>query len=121
MVNVNLENKILIRLAEAKDWRVIRDVMLKMLEDAPHAFGDTLFEAEAREMKEWQQLTEQLTNSPHGCAFIAEDHQGVCGFVLGDTTSPQLPPGAVIAARLWVTPRQRETGLGRKLMDTVSR
>jgi len=120
MVSANPENKLIIRLAETKDWRIIRDVMLKMLEDAPHAFGDTLAQAEAREMNEWQQFTEQLTNTPHGCIFLAEDHRGVYGFVLGDTRLPQLPPATVIAARLWVTPRQRGTGLGRKLMDTMT-
>jgi len=120
MVNANPKNRITIRLAETKDWQTIRDVMLKMLADAPHAFGDTLAEAESREMQEWQQLTEQLTNTPYGCAYIAKDHQGECGFVLGDAAHPQLPPGAVIAARLWVAPRQRGMGLGRKLMDVVT-
>jgi L-amino acid N-acyltransferase YncA len=121
MVNANPKNRLTIRLAETKDWQTIRDVMLKMLADAPHAFGETLVEAESREMQEWQQLVEHLTNTPYACAYIAKDHQGECGFVLGDTTLPQLPPGAVIAARLWVAPRQRGRGLGRKLMDVVTR
>jgi L-amino acid N-acyltransferase YncA len=122
MVNANSKNRITIRLAETKDWQAIRDVMLEMLADAPHAFGDTLAEAESREMQEWQQLVEHLTNTPYGCAYIvAQDHQGECGFVLGDTRLSRLPPGAVIAARLWVAPRQRERGLGRKLMDAVTR
>jgi len=115
-VNLNSENKITIRLAGTKDWQTIRAVMLEMLTDAPHAFGDTLAEAESRKGHEWQQWTEQL-----GCALIAEDHQGVCGFVLGVANLPQLPPGAIIAARLWVAPRQRGTGLGRKLMGGVAR
>ena len=46
MVNANSENKITIRLAKTIDWQTIRDVTLKMLADAPHAFGDTLVEAE---------------------------------------------------------------------------
>jgi len=121
MVNANLEkNNITIHLAEPKEWQTIRDVMLMMLADAPYAFGETLVKAESREMNEWQQWTEELTNTPNSCVFIAEDHQGVCGFVLADTGFPQLPPNAIFAARLWVAPRQRGTGLGKKLMDVVT-
>ncbi|MCP4599918.1 MAG: GNAT family N-acetyltransferase [Proteobacteria bacterium] len=119
-VNANPENDITIYLAETKDWQTIRDVMLEMLADAPHAFGETLAKAKARDVNEWKHMTGQLTNTPDSCVYIATDHQGVCAFVLADTGFPQLPPGAVLAARLWVTPRRRGMGLGRKLMDVVS-
>ncbi len=119
-VNVNPENNITICLAETKDWQTIRDIMLKMLADAPHAFGETLAKAKARDVNEWKQMTEQLTHTLNSCAYIAQDRQGVCGFVLADTGFPQLPSGAVLAARLWVSPRRRGMGLGRKLMDVVS-
>jgi GNAT superfamily N-acetyltransferase len=115
MVNTNPEDKITIRLAGVKDWQIIREVILMMLADAPHAFGDAIEEAESRERNEWQRWIKQL-----GCVCIAEDHEGMCGFILGANTLPQLPPGAAIAARLWVAPRQRGRGLGRKLMEVVT-
>ena len=120
MVNADPENGITIRLARPKDWQTIRDLMLKMLADAPHAFGEPLAEAESRETQEWLHLTEHMTHAPYGCAYIAQDRRGECGFVLGDTRPAQLPPGTIIAARLWVAPRQRGRGLGRKLMDAVT-
>jgi L-amino acid N-acyltransferase YncA len=120
MVNANPENKITIRLVKTIDWQTIRDVTLNMLADAPRAFGDTLVKAESREMKEWQHWAKQLSNNPYRCVYIAQDHQGICGFVIGDATFSQLPPGAVLAARLWVASHQRGMGLGRKLMDVVA-
>ena len=99
MGNANPKNKITIRLAETKDWQTIRAVTLKMLADAPHAFGETLVEAESRETQEWQQLTEHMTNAPYGCAYIANDHQGVCGFVLGDATHPHPADRRLVSIR----------------------
>lgn len=109
-----------IRAVQPQDWPTVCEVTLQMLADAPHAFGETLAEAEARTTLEWQQWVEQLADTVHAGAYVAEDALGVCGFVRGDTTNPQLPPGAALAGQLWVAPRQRGTGLGRRLMEAVT-
>jgi GNAT superfamily N-acetyltransferase len=91
-----------------------------MLADAPQAFGEPLATAQARTEAEWKQLAEELADTARACAFIAEDESGQCGYVHGDSTEPQLPPGSVLAGQLWVAPRQRGTGLGRRLMEAVT-
>jgi len=91
-----------------------------MHHDAPHAIGGSLAEEEARTAQEWQQYTGKLADTTHACGCLAEDAQGACGFVVGNTDYPGLPPATVAVFRLWVAPRQRGTGLGRKLMDAVT-
>ncbi|HVP57318.1 MAG TPA: GNAT family N-acetyltransferase [bacterium] len=109
-----------IRLIQAKDWSIVRDVILEMYTDAPHALGGSLAEEEARTRQEWQQYAVKLADTARGCGYLAEDAAGTCGFVQGDAEYPLLPPGAVAVFRLWVAPRQRGTGLGRKLMRAVT-
>jgi GNAT superfamily N-acetyltransferase len=110
-----------IRLVQPKDWPVVRDVMVQMLTDAPLAFGETLAEVQARSDAAWQQLAASLAGTATACAFLAEDALGVCGFVGGDAAFAEAPPGTVVAGRLWVAPRQRGKGLGRALMDAVTK
>ena len=109
-----------IRLVQPEDWPVVRDVVLTMYNDAPYAMGGSLAEEAARTEQEWRQYTGKLADAAHGRGCLAEDAHGACGFVAGDADYPLLPPGAVAVFRLWVAPRQRGTGLGRKLMDTVA-
>jgi ribosomal protein S18 acetylase RimI-like enzyme len=104
----------------AEDWGKVRDVTLLMLADAPHTFGEPLAAAQARTDSEWQQLVEVIADPKRACAFLAEDADGLCGYVHGDSTERQLPPGSVLAGQLWVAPRQRGTGLGKRLMEAVT-
>jgi GNAT superfamily N-acetyltransferase len=48
---------------------------------------------------------------------------GACAFVRGETRHrhPRLPPTAMPVSQLWVARRQRESGLGRELMNAVTR
>jgi GNAT superfamily N-acetyltransferase len=91
-----------------------------MLTDAPYAFGETMAEAQARTVDEWNQYIEDTMIAPRHSAFIAFDQAGTCGFIAGDKANPQAPPDTVLVSRLWVASRQRGIGLGRKLMDTVT-
>lgn len=104
-----------------QDWDAVRQVTLQMLADSPHAFGEPLASAAARSPQEWQQQARQLADPAQGCAYLAADSQGVCGFIRLDTVVPQFPPDSALAAQLWVAPRQRGTGLGRRLMEAISR
>jgi ribosomal protein S18 acetylase RimI-like enzyme len=54
-------------------------------------------------------------------AFLAEDGSGVCGFVRADAADPRIPPGTVLVSQLWAAPRQRGMGLGRELMNAVTK
>jgi GNAT superfamily N-acetyltransferase len=93
---------------------------MEMLADSPLAFGETLPEAQSRTAEEWQDLVAQLITRPIRTAFLASDEQGSCGFVCVDSAWAEAPPNTVVVSRLWVAPRQRGTGLGRRLMEVVT-
>ena len=114
------ESRAAIRPVRPQDGPAIRELTLKMLADSPQAYGLSLEKARARTTSQWLQLAEDLADTDHHCGFIAEDFLGLCGFVRGDSTDPRLPPGAALAAQLWVAPRHRGTGLGERLMDAVT-
>lgn len=114
------ESRAAIRRVHPQDGPAIRELTLKMLADAPQAFGFSLARAEARTPSQWLQLAAELADTVHRCGFIAEDSLGLCGFVRGDCTDSRLPQGAALVAQLWVAPRHRGTGLGESLMDAVT-
>lgn len=110
-----------IRQVKVQDVFLVKEVIVQMLTDSPDAFGETLSEAQARTNADWQQYVENTIVAPHHSAFIAVDKQSACGFVAGDAANPQAPPNTLVVGRLWVAPRQRGSGLGRKLMDVITK
>ena len=110
-----------IRAVRAGDGPIVRDVCVQMLLDAPEAFGETLAEVEARSPAEWSLFVERCSEETDMSAFLAEDSSGVCGFVRADATDPRIPPGTVLVSQLWAAPRRRGMGLGRELMNAVTR
>ena len=120
MLSQTPTGNVTIRNVQMQDMLIIRDLITCMLTDAPYAFGETLAEAQARTVDEWNQYIENTMLSPRNSAFIAFDQASACGFIAGDNANPQAPPNTVVVGRLWVASRQRRTGLGRKLMDTIT-
>jgi ribosomal protein S18 acetylase RimI-like enzyme len=110
-----------IRAVQAGDGPIVRDVCMQMLLDAPEAFNATLAEVEGRSPSEWVLFVERCAQETDMSAFLAEDSSGVCGFVRADATDPDAPPGAVVVSQLWAAPRRRGMGLGRELMNVVTR
>jgi ribosomal protein S18 acetylase RimI-like enzyme len=110
-----------IRAVRIGDWSIVRDVCVEMLLDSPDAFAETLAEAQGRSPSEWSLFVERCARGNEMSAFLAEDNDGVCGFVRGDTTDPRIPPDTVLVSQLWVARRQRGTGLGRELMNAVTK
>ena len=110
-----------IRAVRAGDGPIVRDVCVQMLLDAPAAFNMTLAEAERRSPSEWVTFVERCAEGADMSAFLAEDSSGVCGFVRADANDPRTPPGTVLVSQLWAAPRQRGRGLGRELMNAVTK
>jgi ribosomal protein S18 acetylase RimI-like enzyme len=92
-----------------------------MVLDAPGAFEATLAEVEGRSPAEWILFVERCVKGADMSAFLAEDSFGVCGFVRAVNNDPRTPPGTVLVSQLWAAPRQRGRGLGRELMNAVTR
>jgi len=120
-MSIQMSTGTTIRQVQIQDVFLVKEVILQMLTDSPEAFGETLSEAQARTDADWHQYVENTIVAPHHLAFIAVDKQSACGFVAGDAANPQTPPNTVVVGRLWVAPRQRGTGLGRKLMDVITK
>ncbi len=109
-----------IRVVEPEDTVVVANVILSMLSDSPLAFGENLLDAQKRSQHEWQALVDHLVASGIRTAFLAFDDRGACGFICADSSFPEAPPETVVISRLWVAPRQRGSGLGRRLMEAVT-
>ena len=110
-----------IRAVRAGDGPIVRDVCMQMLLDAPGAFESTLAEVEGRSPTEWILFVEHCAKGAEMSAFLAEDSFGVCGFVRANINDPRTPPGTVLVSQLWAAPHQRGRGLGRELMNAVTR
>jgi ribosomal protein S18 acetylase RimI-like enzyme len=110
-----------IRAVQTGDWQIVRDVCVQMLLDAPGAFGETLAEAQGRSPSEWSLVVERCAQGTEMSAFLVEDNDGACGFVRADAADPRIPPGTVLISQLWVAPHQRGIGLGRELMNAVTK
>ena len=109
-----------IRTVELQDAPFVSRVILEMLADSPLAFGETLVEAQSRTDQDWLEFVQHLITPPVRTAFLAHDEKGVCGFVCVDSALAEAPPNTAVVSRLWVAPRQRGSGLGRRLMEIVT-
>ncbi len=93
------------------DWRILRDLRLAALLDAPYAFGSTYESTAGRTEQEWR------TWPIHGVAFgafLGGEPVGMVGALPMPTD-----PATVHLIAMWVAPAGRGTGLGDALIDAV--
>jgi GNAT superfamily N-acetyltransferase len=94
-----------VRRTTPDDWRTLRDVRLRALQDAPWAFGST-YEQEAHlSDDEWRE------RAGRPGTFLAGDAGMAGGFVNG--------PGLVRLWGMWIEPEARGRGLAEQLVDAV--
>jgi GNAT superfamily N-acetyltransferase len=115
-----MESRANIRVVQPEDAGTVGKVIIEMLADAPLAFGESLAEARARTPAEWKEIVEYMVRPGSATALLAFDESGPCGFVCADSGYPEAPPETVVISRVWVAPRQRGSGLGRRLMEAAS-
>ncbi len=109
-----------IRVVLPQDAHLVGKIIVAMLADSPLAFGENSAEAQKRTDPEWQELVNYLVAPGLRTAFLASDDLGSCGFVCADSSFPEAALDTVVISRLWVAPRQRGSGLGRRLMETAT-
>jgi GNAT superfamily N-acetyltransferase len=102
------------RLAQAEEWRAVRDLRLQALSDAPEAFEVTLAQVERSTNEEWR---EQVEPRDERVTFVEEDENGdLVGMAVG-----LFDAAARIAylVGMFVEPASRGSGRGRGLVKAV--
>ena len=93
-------------------WQPYREVRLRMLREAPRAYGSTYAEASTRTDAEWQAF---VTNARLWLAWAGEDVVGSVGM----WADPALPAGSTYLVGMWVDPEQRGSGVADALVAAV--
>jgi ribosomal protein S18 acetylase RimI-like enzyme len=105
----------LVRPAAPHEWRTWRDLRLRMLADAPDAFGSTLAEAQALPDAAWQATV--LPEPSHAMWFAEQDGVAV-GTARAEISEDRLRAHLY---SMWVAPEARRCGAGRALVDAGRR
>ncbi len=104
---------VVVRAATLEDWRVLRDIRLDALRDAPDAFLSTYAEHAASAEADWRRM---ISREATFFAYLPEvngtEPQGLVGGFQGK-------PGTVELVSLWVRPKARGLGVGEALVAAV--
>src|ERR1044071_9907268 len=110
-----MQGSMRIRLAMPDDWPRWRALRLRMLTDAPDAFGTTIAEARALSDAAWQ--ASMAPEASRAMWFAEQD-----GVAVG-TARAEIAPDRlrVHLYSMWVAPEARRCGAGRALLDAARR
>ncbi len=98
------------------DWRLLRAIRLRALQDAPHAFtSDYGYEA-GHDERRWREL---LRSYLWLLAFEDGTADPPVG-VIAATREPMAPPGEPFISSLWVAPGHRRRGIARGLIQAAA-
>jgi GNAT superfamily N-acetyltransferase len=106
-----------IRRIRPDEGRLLRDLRLRSLADAPEAFGQTVAEAATRPAEDWSQQARAASEGGRRAWFLAEDD--IDGRVVGLVQGRRRPPEDVLIFSMWVDPGARMSGAGRALLGTL--
>jgi ribosomal protein S18 acetylase RimI-like enzyme len=104
---------IVVRTAAMEEWRILRDIRLDALLDAPNAFGSTYAEQVASAEPDWRR---RISRGGTFFAYISDVDGAPPDGIVG---SFQEHPGTVELVSLWVRPRARGRGVGEALVTAV--
>jgi GNAT superfamily N-acetyltransferase len=104
-----------IRRITPDDWRLLREMRLASLQDAPEAFGQRYENAASEPESEWRSAARASASGDRRAWFIA--HAG--GVDAGLVQARRRPPGDCLVFSMWVAPPGRRAGVGRALIEAV--
>jgi GNAT superfamily N-acetyltransferase len=104
-----------VRTARPDEWRRVRDLRLRALEDSPDAFGSTLERERAYAKREWLQWISGWERAVNRL-LVAIDGQAWIGMAVGSRADDD--ERAHLYA-MWVDPVSRRAGVGRRLVEVV--
>jgi GNAT superfamily N-acetyltransferase len=105
-----------VRLLEADEWPLWRDLRIRATHDSPDAFRDTLDHEVAHPDSHWEDIIRATVEHPRGTLLIAVSDDEAVGILFGriDADETRADVGA-----MWVDPRARGVGVGGALLDTA--
>lgn len=110
-----------VRRLEPDELKLLRDLRLRALADAPTAFAHTHAEISAKPDSYWEAMTRGLTRPGGHVMLVAEDDGAPVGMAFG--VMPGLRPedrtDAPHLGGMWVDPGARARGVGRALAEAV--
>jgi ribosomal protein S18 acetylase RimI-like enzyme len=95
---------------------LFKDVRLRALQDAPHAFGSTYTKESQFTELEWIKRVERW-NGESGVGFLALDQGTACG-IAGSFLDQNDATRAHLLS-MWTAPTHRQQGIGRLLVNDV--
>ena len=98
------------------EWRTLRDIRLRSLQDAPEAFGQRYDEAATTSDEEWQTIARASASGNRRIWLLARDESGT---PIGVVQGRRRPPLDGLLFSMWVDPAARRTGVGRALVDAI--
>ena len=96
-------------------WRILRDVRLRALEEAPYAFGTTLAEGLKRTDRDWQDMARDHATLSGRAYFMAYVGDNPCGMAGCYRTAPD----TVVLTAMWVAPEVRGQKIGEQIVRAV--
>ncbi len=107
-----------IRRIRTEEWRELRELRLRALQDSPDVFGSA-YERESTDPDEdWQAWAEAGARDEDQALFIASAADGWIGMTMGARGEEVEDMAHVFA--MWVDPPRRHSGVGTALVDAVA-
>lgn len=106
------------RINGSEDPATLRDLRLRALGDAPHAFPASYQHEAARPFEEWERRAHAAATGADQTILIAEVDGRPVGMAGGFRPDPESGDRQFFG--LWIEPEVRGTGLGESLVEAVS-
>lgn len=106
-----------VRRIAADEGRLLRELRVAALREAPEAFGESLAEAEASDAAEYAERARAGSAGDRRAWFVAED--GAPPSPIGLVLGRRRPPATCLVFSMWVAPTARGQGVGRALLEAV--
>ncbi len=107
-------SEVVIRI-RSDQWRILRDVRLRALEEAPYAFGTTLAEGLKRTDRDWQDMARDhatLSGRAYFMAYVGDNPCGMAGCYRRTSDT-------VVLTAMWVAPEVRGQKIGEQIVRAV--